>query len=89
MQKLLSRSKHEESELNLVLQIRNQRKEKQKVEEKGMQLKFGRIAKFRKLQIFATRSLVLSLFTLRHCSGCPFDCLTFVPLFHFLSTFSL
>ena len=53
MPKLLSRSKHEESELNSVLQIRNQRKEEQKVEEKGKQLKFGRIAKFCNMRNFA------------------------------------
>ena len=46
MPKLLSRFKHEEFELNSVLQIKNQRKKEQKVEEKGAQLKFGRIAKF-------------------------------------------
>ena len=89
MPKLLSRSKHEESELNSVLKIKNQRKEEQKVEEKGRQLKFGKIVKFHGLLIFATCSPVLSLFTLQHYSCCSFDCLTFVPLFGFLPTFSL
>ena len=68
MLKLFSRSKHEESELNSVLKIRNQRKDEHKVEEKGTQLKFGRIdkfsqpAKFRRLATYEIALQFLSLF---------------------------
>ena len=59
MPKILSRSKHEEFESNLALQIRNQkerrvenaRKEEQKVEEKGKQWNFAGLRKFHNLRI--------------------------------------
>ena len=43
--KLLSQLKHEESELNSVLQIRNQRKEEQKTEEIGLLQNFAGLRK--------------------------------------------
>ena len=52
MPKILSRFKHEESELNSVLQVRSRRKEKKKVDEKKQKArlrKFSQPAKFRRL----------------------------------------
>ena len=75
--KLLSQLKNEEFELNLVLQIRNQRKEKQKIEEIGPLQNFAglrnisqpavsQVAKFSRpaFQLFAQLTLLDPLFVI-------------------------
>ena len=103
MPKLLSRCKHEEFESNSALQIRNQKERRAENAKKlghcknfaGLQ-KFGnlqnfagcKISQLAKLPLFATVHL-LPLFTLLIVpSCCPFDLLTFVPLFGFLPILS-
>ena len=92
MAKLLSRSKHEESELNSVLQVRSRRKEKKKVDEKKLKVglrKFSQPMKFPRLRNFATwefsQVAKLSFTTVQVPallnSCCPFDFLTFLFLF--------
>ena len=80
MPKLLSRSKHEEFKSNSALPIRNQGKKSRKC------MEIGAAGNFVGCEI----CLLLPLFTLLTVpSCCPFDLLTFVPLFGFLPILSL
>ena len=89
MPKLLSRSKHEEFELNSALQIRDQkergakkaREEEHKVEEKGKQWNFRRLRNLLPACHYSCLLRTVHPALLNSC--CPFEVLPFCSCFDF------
>ena len=90
MPKLLSRSKHEELESNSALQIRNQKERRvENARKLGHCRNFAGLRNCRISQVAKLPPLrTVHFSTLRHCSCCSFEFLTFVPLFCFLPILS-